>query len=250
MTGVAKGTVLKLLGDIGLACFKYQDKHLVNLTSKRIECDEIWSFCHAKEQTLTTEDKGKYGYGDVWTFVALDADTKLVVSWWAGKREPEDAYEFLRDVKRRLTNRVQLTTDGHHIYYYAVDGAFGDDIDYGMLVKFYKSSPYVPAGRYSPGSVRKVEVKRIIGNPDRDKISTSYVERQNLTMRMNMRRFTRLTNGFSKKIENLIFAVALHYMCYNFVRIHKTLGCTPAMAAGVADHVWSLEEIIGLLDSN
>ncbi|MGA9049143.1 MAG: IS1 family transposase [Dehalococcoidia bacterium] len=250
MTGVAKGTVLKLLVDLGSACERYQFNNLVKLNCKRIECDEIWSYCYSKERNIPEEHKGQFGYGDVWTFVALDADTKLVLSWLVGQREPEYAYQFAKDIKERLSNRVQLTTDGHKMYYEAFDGAFGDDIDYAMLVKIY-GNEYDANGKYvGYPKCTGIKVKKIHGNPDMSRVSTSYIERQNLTMRMTMRRFTRQTNGFSKKLDNLKCTLALHYMYYNFARVHKTLGCTPAMAAGVADHVWTLEEIISMMDSN
>ena len=251
ITGASINTVVKLLQEVGNACLRYQDTHLKNLSCKRIECDEIWSFCHAKEKNLPKELKDKFGYGDVWTFVAIDADTKLVVSWLVGEREPDYALDFLRDVKERISNRIQLTTDGHHMYFYAVEASFGNDIDYAMLVKYYGTPLDVPQGRYSPATCRRIQAKRIKGNPDTKHISTSYVERQNLTMRMNMRRFTRLTNGFSKKIQNHMFAIALYFMHYNFVKTHKTLATpyprTPAMVAGITDHIWDYEEIIKLL---
>ena len=250
MTGVAKGTILKLLVDLGTACQQYHDRRLRHLSSKRIECDEIWSFCYAKERNVPEEHKGKLGYGDVWTFVAIDADTKLVVGWYVGWREPEDAYEFAKDIKGRLDNRVQLTTDGHRMYYLAVDAAFGDDVDYAMLVKYYGTT-YDENHRYAGyPKCTKAKPKWVHGNPDMSKVSTSYIERQNLTMRMGMRRFTRLTNGFSKKVDNLKCTLALHYMYYNFARVHKTLKSTPAMAAGITNHVWTMEDIIRLMDSN
>ena len=250
ITGASINTVVKLLQRVGQSCLRYQDTHSRNLTSKRIECDEIWSFCHAKEENLSADVKDKFGYGDVWTFVAIDADTKLVVSWLVGEREPDYALDFLRDVKERVSNRIQLTTDGHHMYYYAVEASFGNDIDFGIIVKHYGKPYDIDNGsiRYSPQRVRNIKKKLVKGNPIVSRISTSYVERQNLTMRMNMRRFTRLTNGFTKKIENHIFAIALHFMYYNFVKTHKTLATpyprTPAMASGISDHIWSFEEIV------
>lgn len=251
MCDVAFNTVLKLLPEIGKACADYQDRVFRNLPCKRIQCDEIWSFCYAKEKNLPAELQGKFGFGSVWTWVALDADTKLVPSWLVGDRSADTAVTFMADLASRLANRVQLTTDGHKAYLIAVADAFdGTPIDYAMLVKIY-NEPKAEGNekRYSPGEccgARKEEVK---GDPDPKHISTSYVERQNLTMRMSMRRFTRLTNGFSKKIENHSCAVALHYMHYNFCRIHKSLRVTPAMEAGVTDHVWSIEELAGLLDT-
>jgi IS1 family transposase len=240
---------MRLLAEAGTACKEYQDKALKNLPCKNIQCDEIWSFCYAKEKNVPIEKQGQFGYGDVWTFVAIDAETKLIPSWMTGLRNADYAYEFLKDLQGRLTSRTQLTTDGHRMYLEAVNGVFGADIDYAMLVKMYG---YDPAGeaRYSPAKCIGTDKLVIQGNPDIKQVSTSYIERQNLTMRMNMRRFTRLTNGFSKKMENLEYAVALHYMYYNFCRVHKSLANpyprTPAMAAGVANHIWSLVEIIGL----
>jgi IS1 family transposase len=248
MTGVAKGTVLKLLADLGRACEDFHRRTVVNIRSKRIQCDEIWAFCYAKEKNLPEEKRGQYGYGDVWTWTALDADSKLIVSWLVGERDAGYATEFINDVASRLDNtRVQLTTDGLRAYLDAVEGAFGADVDYAQLVKLYGQAPEAEK-RYSPAECIGCERKRIEGNPDPRHISTSFVERQNLTMRMSMRRFTRLTNAFSKKIENLEAAVALHFMWYNFGRIHQTLRVTPAMEAGLTDHVWSVEEIVGLLD--
>jgi IS1 family transposase len=246
MTGAAKGTVIKLLRDLGYACYMYQYKNLKNLQCRRIQCDEIWSFCYAKQDNLPDNKRGKLGYGDVWTWVAIDADTKLIPSWLVGLRSAQYAYQFLSDLKRRLANRVQLTTDGHRAYLDVVDDVFADGIDYATLVKLYGSDPQQEK-RYSPAKCNGTEKRTIIGNPDPKQISTSYVERQNLTMRMNMRRFTRLTNAFSKKVDNLKWAVALHFMYYNFARVHKTLGVTPAMAAEISDHVWTIEEIINLL---
>jgi IS1 family transposase len=247
MTGAARMTVMKLLIEIGTACYKYQYKTLKNLNSRRIQCDEIWSFCYSKQDNLPDDKRGKFGYGDVWTWVAIDADTKLVPCWLVGLRNASYASEFMSNLKRRLANRVQLTTDGNRVYLDVVDDIFFKDIDYAMLVKLYGNSPDAEK-RYSPLECSAAEKIVITGNPDPKQISTSYVERQNLTMRMGMRRFTRLTNGFSKKVDNLKHSVALHYMHYNFARVHKTLGMTPAMAAGISDHVWTLEEIIGLLD--
>lgn len=250
MTGAAKGTVIKLLRDVGLACADYQDKFLKNLSCKRIQCDEIWSFVYAKAKNVRTARAAPHGAGDAWTWTAICADTKLIVSWLIGPRDGIVAYEFMNDVAERLTNRVQLTTDGHPAYLHPVDMAFGKHgIDYAQLVKIYgESHSKTPERKYSPSNFCGTIVKAISGNPDPDAISTSFVERQNLTMRMGMRRFTRLTNGFSKKIENHNYAVALHFMYYNFGRIHQTLRITPAMAAGVSDHVWELEEIAALAD--
>ena len=249
MTGTAKGTVLRLLAEVGEACAKYQDEHLRDLTCRRIQCDEIWSFCYAKEKNVPQEVRGTFGYGDVWTWTALDADTKLVPSWAIGSRGAEAANEFLHDLADRLAHRIQLTTDGHKVYLNAVENVFGIDIDYAMLVKVYGKTSKEEETRYSPATCMGTETHVVRGNPDPKHISTSYVERQNLTMRMSMRRFTRLTNAFSKKVENLAHAVALHFMHYNFCRVHKTLGTTPAVAAGVADHEWAVGEIINLLES-
>jgi IS1 family transposase len=242
---VAFNTVLNLLPDIGMACAEYQDKTLRNLKCKSIQADEIWSFCYAKDKNLPADKQGKFGYGSIWTWVALDSDTKLVPSFMVGNRDAQTARMFIDDLASRLAHRVQLTTDGHNVYLDAVEGAFGADIDYAMLVKLYESSQ--DETRYSPAVCVSAAPKRIMGNPNPKHISTSYVERQNLTMRMGMRRFTRLTNGFSKKIENHAYQVALHYMHYNFARIHKTLRVTPAMEAGISDHVWSVGEIADLL---
>jgi IS1 family transposase len=255
VTGAAKNTVTKLLVEIGQACSDYQDIELTDLDTKVIECDEIWSFCYSKQKNVPEEHQGTFGYGDVWTWVAIDADTKLVPSWLVGERAAPDAYAFLSDLRSRLRpGRVQITTDGHRPYLMVIEPLFGaDSVDFAMLHKIYGSSPETE-GRYSPAVCTGVDRRIIAGRPDPDRISTSYVERQNLTMRMGMRRFTRLTNGFSKKVENLAHAVSLHYMHYNFGRPHQSLagrygkGITPAMAAGKADHAWSPWEIAGLLD--
>lgn len=255
VTGAAKNTVTKLLVDLGEACAEYQDAVLTNLPCKVVEADEIWSFCYAKQKNVPEEHKGTYGYGDVWTWTAICADTKLVPSWLVGERTTQDAYVFLSDLKSRLAGRVQLTTDGHKPYLRVVEPLFGSDgIDFAMLHKIYGA----PEGRederrYSPAICTGIDKRVILGTPDDARVSTSYVERQNLTRRMGMRRFTRLTNGFSKKVENLAHAVSLHYMHYNFARPHQSLTVegkkqTPAMAAGVADRVWSLTDIAGLLD--
>jgi IS1 family transposase len=251
MTGVAKGTVLKLVVDLGEACERYQDETLRGLKCRRIQCDELWQFVYAKSRNVPEEHAGEFGYGDVWTWIALDADTKLVPSWAVGRRDGATAYAFMMDLADRLANRVQLTTDGHKPYLEAVEGAFGNAIDYAMLVKTYEgdSGKRAPAERrYSPAVCTGAMPQRITGNPKAEHISTSFVERQNLTVRMQLRRFTRLTNAFSKKLDNHKASLAIHFMHYNFARIHQTLRVTPAMEAGVSDHVWSIEEIVGLLD--
>ena len=245
MCDVAFNTVLKFIPEIGEACSEYQDKVFHNLKCKRIQCDEIWSFCYAKEKNVPQDKSSQFGYGDIWTWVALDADTKLVPSFCVGNRDAKTAKIFMDDLASRLANRVQLTTDGYKIYLQAVENAFGGDIDYAMLVKVYENSNEQEK-RYSPAKCTGAETKKISGNPDPKKISTSFVERQNLTMRMSIRRLTRLTNGFSKKVENHIHHLSLYYMYYNFCRVHKTLRVTPAMEAGITDHVWSLEEVIKL----
>jgi IS1 family transposase len=247
ITGAAKNTVVKLLVDAGRACIKYQDKALRNLTCKRLQCDEIWSFCYSKQKNIPQEHKGEFGYGDVWTWTAICADTKIVPSWLVGDRSSETAYVFIQDLASRLKHRVQLTTDGYTAYLEAVEGAFGADIDYAMLIKLYGSDPEGEK-RYSPAKIISTKGNSVTGNPDSKHISTSYVERQNLTMRMSMRRFTRLTNAFSKKVENLTYAVALHFMHYNFCRIHRTLRVTPAMEANVTDRLWNVGDIVKLLD--
>lgn len=243
---VSINTVTKLLVDVGSACLDYQDKTLRNLTSKRIQVDEIWAFVGAKEANVDRDQKIQ-GWGDVWTWTAIDADTKLAACWLVGPRNGQAAMFFLRDLASRLKDRVQLTSDGWAGYTMAVSETFGNDADYAQLVKIY-GKPDVPEVRYSPAKCIGAEKHERIGNPDRAHISTSFVERQNLTMRTNIRRFTRLTNAFSKKVENHAHAVSLHFMFYNFARIHKTLRVTPAMAANVTDHVWSLEEIAALAD--
>ncbi len=247
MTGVAKNTIVKLLADVGSVCAEYQDKTLRNLNCKRIQADEIWSYCYAKAKNVPEDKRGQFGYGDVWTFVAIDSDTKLAVSWFVGLRDAHHARIFLTDVKERLANKVQLTTDGLRAYLDAVDEVFGNDIDYAMLIKLYGTEK-TEAGRYSPPMCIGARRQSLIGKPDKKHVSTSFVERQNLTMRMSMRRFTRLTNGFSKKIQNLEYAIALHFMYYNFVRIHRTLRVTPAMEAGVTKKLWEIEDIVKLVE--
>jgi len=246
MTGVSKGAVLRTLAKVGKACQEYQNAVLRNIHARRVQVDEIWSFCYAKEKNVTPEVWERAGYaGDVWTFTALDADTKLVISWAVGRRDAGCAADFLRDVVGRLSNRVQLTTDGHKMYLDAVPEAFGDDVDFAQLVKVFGNDPEGQK-RYSPAQCLGTKRVEVIGDPDPKYISTSYVERQNLNMRMNMRRFTRLTNAFSKKLENHIAMIALFHMHYNFARIHQTLRVTPAMQAHISNHLWSIEEIVSL----
>lgn len=250
MTGAAKGTVIKLLEDVGAACKRFHDSRVFLIEAKKVQCDEIWSFCYAKEKNVPAEMQGKLGVGDVWTWTAIDSDSKLMIGYHVGRRDEHAARSFMEDLCKRLANRVQLTTDGHRAYLTAVPEAFGREIDFGVLKKIY-SNPVKggeAATRYSPGECCGTQKRKMIGKPEKKDISTSHVERQNLTMRMSMRRFTRLTNAFSKKIENLGHAVALHFMFYNFGRIHQTLRVTPAMQAGLTDHVWSLEEIAALAD--
>ncbi len=248
MTGASKNTIAKLLVELGTACALFQDEALRELTCETIQCDEIWSFVGMKEKNVPEDKIGEFGYGDVWTWTAICADTKLMLCWHLGMRDADSAQLFMDDVASRLANRVQLTTDGHRAYPKAVLNAFNGEVDYAALVKKYGNDYSTPERMYSPAVCTGCEKKPKIGNPDEKKISTSYVERANLTMRMGMRRFTRLTNAFSKKLENHAAAVALHFMYYNFARVHTTLKTTPAVAAGVADHVWTVEEICGLLD--
>lgn len=248
MVGVAKNTVLKLLADAGFACFEYQDRELRGLTSRRVQCDEIWAFVHAKAKNVPAERKGEWGIGDVWTWTAIDADSKLMISWMVGGRDAGIAHSFMQDVASRLTGRIQLTTDGHSPYLTAVEGAFGADIDYAQLIKKYGEDPN-PEKRYSPAVCTGTEKRVVMGAPDKAHVSTSYVERHNLSIRMASRRFTRLTNAFSKKVENLEHSVSLYFMYYNFCRPHTTLkGITPAMAAGVSDRVWTVGDIVDLID--
>jgi IS1 family transposase len=247
MTGVCKNTILRILADVGRACAEYQDKKLVSLKCCRLQVDECWQFCYAKAKNVPADKKGQFGYGDVWTWTAVDADSKLVPCFLVGNRDALSARMFIDDLASRLEKRIQLTSDGLKVYINAVEDAFGANIDYAQLQKIYASSQ--EEARYSPAQCVGCERKRIMGNPDPMHISTSYVERLNLTMRMHMRRFTRLTNGHSKKIENHIYAVALHFMYYNFAKIHETLRCTPAMEAGISDHVWEISEIVALADS-
>ena len=252
MTGVAVNTVIKLLRDLGSACLDYQDEVMQELPCQRLQCDEIWSFVYSKAKNIPAEHKGEFGYGDVWTWTAIDSDTKLVPCWHLGGRDGRDAWMFINNLASRLAHRVQLTTDGLKAYVEAIEGAFGSHIDYAMLVKLYGSQTREEQRRYSPAVCLGADKRVVTGNPDTALISTSYVERHNLTMRMSMRRFTRLTNAFSKKLENHMHALALYFMHYNFARPHKSLKNpyhrTPAMAAGLTDHIWTTEELLSLLD--
>jgi len=243
LTGVSINTVTKLLVDLGNACAKFHDEYVRNLKVRRLQCDEIWCFVGAKAKNVTPEKKAE-GWGDVWTWTAIDAETKLCVSYLVGGRDAAWAGDFMEDCANRINSRVQVTTDGHRAYLEAVEGAFGMDVDYAQLQKIYGAPSDAEVRRYSPAKCIGTDMKVVSGNPDPKHISTSFVERQNLTMRMSMRRFTRLTNGFSKKVDNHAHMVAIHFMHYNFARVHKTLRVTPAMESGLADHVWSLEEIV------
>ncbi len=246
MTGASKNTIVKLLADAGEAFSDYQDRTMRNLTCKRLQVDEIWAFVYAKAKNVGTAKAAPEGAGDCWTWMALDADTKLIPSYYVGVRDAEAAQAFIGDLASRLANRVQLTSDGHKAYLEAVEAAFGADIDYAMLVKIYGDTP--GQGRYSPGECKGAVKRRVEGKPAAEHISTSYAERANLTLRMGSRRFTRLTNAFSKKVENHAHSVAIHTIHYNFVRIHQTLRCTPAMAAGVTTKLWELADMVRVLE--
>jgi IS1 family transposase len=246
MTGVAKNTVTKLLTDMGVVCSGLMDREMRDLTCQRVECDEIWAFVGAKQKNVPAEKHDEWG--DVWTWVGMDSDTKLVISYRLGGRDLVEAKAFMSDLAKRLAHRVQLTTDAHRPYLTAVDAAFQGEVDYAQLIKYYGQPADTPR-RYSPPVCTGTDRLPLRGNPDPSLISTSYVERQNLTMRMSMRRFTRLTNAFSKKVENLAAAVSLHFAYYNYCRVHQTLKTTPAVAAGVTDHVWTLAELIALLEA-
>lgn len=247
LTGASKNTVAKLLIDAGKACAAYHDANVRNVKSARVQVDEIWSFTYSKQKNVATAKEAPEGAGDTWTWTAIDADSKLIVSYLVGGRDAEYAVAFIQDLADRVAGRFQLTSDGLNAYIGAVEDAFGIDIDYAQLVKIYGPTITAP-GRYSPAECTGTRIRRVAGDPDGAHVSTSYVERSNLTMRMHMRRFTRLTNAFSKKVENHAHAVALHMMFYNFVRIHKTLRVTPAMAAGVSDRLWEIEDIAKLVE--
>jgi IS1 family transposase len=246
MTGVAMNTVLKLLADLGEACAQLHDERVRNVRAKRVQADEVWQYVYAKAKNVPEDKQGTFGFGDVWTWTAIDADTKLIISYLVAPRQPGSAFALMGDLAARITGHPQLTTDGLYWYPHAVERAFGIDVDYGVIKKNYE--PQGHSGRYSPANFVNATKEVIRGNPDEKHISTSFVERQNLTMRMSMRRFTRLTNGFSKKLENHVAAVAIHFAHYNFCRVHQTLRVTPAMEAGLTDTVWSLERLVGLLD--
>jgi len=250
ITGASKNTIAKLLTDAGKACSAYHDEHVRNVKAERIQVDEIWSFCYAKQKNVESAKNAPEGAGDVWTWTAMDSGSKLIISWLVGGRDGEYALAFMDDLRQRLATRVQLTSDGHKAYLDAVEEAFGADIDYAQLIKMY-GEPTGEKGherKYSPSECTGTKKQHVTGSPDKKHISTSHVERQNLTMRMCMRRFTRLTNAFSKKIESHEASVALHFMYYNFCRIHQTLKVTPAMAAGVTDRLWDVEDLAKLLD--
>ena len=249
LTGASKNTVIKLLIDAGKACMAYHDANVRMVPAKRIQVDEIWSFTYAKQKNVAGAKSAPEGAGDTWTWTALDADSKMIISYFVGGRDGECAKWFMDDVASRLANRVQLTSDGHKAYLEAVEGAFGADVDYAMLVKIYGASPESAKGRYSPADCTGAIKTAIEGKPDMAHVSTSYVERQNLTMRMHMRRLTRLTNGFSKKVENHAYAVALHMMYYNFVKIHSKLRMSPAMASGVSTKLWEIGDIAALVET-
>ncbi len=249
LTGASKNTVTKLVIDAGKAASWYQDRVFRNLTCKRVQVDEIWNFVYAKQKNVPTAKMAPVDAGDVWTWTAIDADTKLMPSWFVGNRDSDSAIIFMGDLASRLANRIQLTTDGHKAYLEAIEGAFGADIDYAMLVKVYGASPESANGRYSPAECTGARKQLIEGKPDPKHVSTSFSERSNLTLRMHMRRFTRLTNAFSKKVENHAHAVALHMMYYNFVRIHQTLKVTPAMAAGVTKRLWEMTDVVDVLEA-
>lgn len=248
---VSINTVTKMLVEAGEACLKLHDELVRNVPSQRVQVDEIWSFCYAKQRNVATADAAPQGAGDVWTWTALDADSKLMVSYFIGDRTTYSAHYIANDMRERISSeRVQITTDGLAVYKNAIEEAFGADADYAMLDKTYKADPAIKAGRYSPPVCVGATKRRIAGEPDIAHVSTSYVERSNLSIRMQNRRFTRLTNAFSKKFQNHVHALALYFAFYNFVRVHKTLRITPAMAAGIVDRLWSIDDIIARMDAD
>jgi IS1 family transposase len=249
LTGASKNTVIKLVIDAGKAASWYQDRVFHNLSCKRVQVDEIWNFIYAKQKNVPTAKTAPPDAGDVWTWTAIDSDTKLMPSWFVGGRDSDSAIIFMDDLASRLANRVQITSDGHRAYLEAIEGAFGGDVDYAQLVKLYGATSESTKGRYSPAECIGARKQRIEGNPDPKHVSTSFSERSNLTLRMHMRRFTRLTNAFSKKVENHAHAVALHMMYYNFVRIHQTVRMTPAMAAGVTKRLWEMTDVVEMLEA-
>lgn len=250
LTGADKKTVLRLLAEFGEACHRFHNEKVRGVKSQRVQCDEIWSFCYSKQANVPQEQKGKFGFGDVWTWTAICADSKLILAYRVDRRDEEAAYYFMEDLQGRLANRVQLSTDGFHPYMRAVEDNFGGDVDYAMVVKLFSemNAKNTPERKYSPGYCNGVRKRKISGNPVRKDISTSYVERMNLNMRMGMRRFTRLTNAFSKKVENHAHALAIYFAYYNFCRIHQTLRVTPAMEAGLTNNVWELEDLVKLAE--
>jgi len=250
ITGTSINTVTKLLVDAGTACAAYHDEHVRNVKAKRVQCDEIWAFCYSKQKHVATAKAAPVGAGDVWTWTAIETQSKLIVSYLSGGRDGEYAMALMDDLRQRLSTRVQLTTDGHKAYLNAVEEAFGNEIDYAMLVKLYGEAPESMKGRYSPADCIGTRKTKITGNPDRDHVSTSYVERQNLTMRMSMRRFTRLTNAHSKKLANHHHAQALYFMFYNFARVNQAVRMSPAMAAGIEGHLWEMKDIAELVEAH
>ena len=249
IAGVSINTVTKLLVDAGMVCAAFHDEKVRNVAAKRVQCDEIWSFCYAKNKNVKEAKTAPDGAGDVWTWTALDSDSKLMVSWWVGDRTKNTGIVFLQDLQSRLSDRIQLTSDGHSAYLEATRVTFGDDVDFAQLIKIFRATPESFKGRYSPAECIGTKTNVITGNPDADHISTSHAERQNLTMRMSMRRFTRLTNAFSKKFENHCHSLALYFVFYNWVRKHKAHGTTPAVAAGLTDKAFTMADVVGLIDA-
>jgi IS1 family transposase len=249
VAGVSINTVTKLLIDAGMACATFHDEKVRNVKAQKIQCDEIWSFTYAKAKNVKGAKTAPQKAGDTWTWTALDSDSKLMVTWWVGGRDNNSGAQFLSDLQSRLADRIQLTSDGHHAYLQCVPQIFGEDVDFAQLVKIYQNTPESFKGRYSPAQCVGAKKKAISGDPDMEHVSTSHVERQNLTMRMSMRRFTRLTNAFSKKFENHCHALALYFFSYNWIRKHKTLGTTPAIAAGLTGEALTFADLVGLIDT-